>query len=124
MLSERHEAFRYEFSPPLQCQFNIALENEPDTASHFGDAEIHNISLNGLMFKTSLNIPRGWDSIRVTVKFSLIDMEFVVLGHFRWNEIVTGNYFYGIQLENDDELNKKIINQLKKLSRIKHNMPL
>lgn len=124
MLSERHEAFRYEFSPPLQCQFNIAIEDQSDSASHFGLAEIHNISPHGLMFKSTLNIPKGWEMIRVNIKFALIDMEFQVSGHFKWKEIATGSYFYGVQLENDDEIQQKIITQLKKFSRKQHNMPI
>lgn len=124
MLSERHESFRYDFSPPLQCEFNIALENHPDSASHFGIAEIHNISPHGLMFKSELNIPKGWDMIRVNIKFTLMDMEFLVSGHFRWKEISSGSHLYGVHLENDDELQQKIISQLKKLSRKKHNMTI
>lgn len=123
MFSQRHEAFRYEFSPPLQCQFNIALADHPDSTSHFGNAEIHNISPHGLMFKSTLNIPKVWDRIRVNIKFTIMEMEFLVSGHFRWKEIAGGSYLYGIHLENDDELQQKIINQLKKFSRKKHNMP-
>lgn len=122
MLSERHESFRYEFSPPLQCKFNIALESKPDKESHFGNAEILNISPHGLKFKTNLNIPKDWDMIKVNIKFTLMDMELLVSGHLRWKQENTGSYLYGVHLENDNELQQKIIDQLKKLSRQKHNM--
>ncbi|MBS4195647.1 PilZ domain-containing protein [Lederbergia citri] len=124
MLSNRHEAFRYNFSPPLNCQFNIALEGEPEKASHFGDAEIHNISPHGLMFSTKLNIPQNRDMIRVSIQFTLEEIEFLVSGHFRWKETHTGEFMYGVQLENNEEVEQQIINQLKKVSRKKHNMPL
>lgn len=124
MLSERHEAFRYDFSQPLHCQFNIELEGQPDSASNFGDAEILNISPHGLKFKSTLNIPKGWDLIRVNVNFTLMDTEFLVSGHFRWVEFASGSYIYGIHLENENVLQEEIITQLKKFSRKQHNMPI
>nr|WP_233167864.1 PilZ domain-containing protein [Paenibacillus roseus] len=122
MLSERHESFRYEFSPPIECQFNISLEDGSDTESNFGVAEIHNISPHGLMFRSTLHIPKVWESIKVKIKFTLVNMEFLVVGRVRWKEMSTGSYLYGVHLENDDELQQKIIDHLKKFSRNKHNM--
>ncbi|MBS4218940.1 PilZ domain-containing protein [Bacillus sp. FJAT-49711] len=122
MLGNRHEAFRYNFSPPLPCQFNIAIENEPDKVSQFGNAEIHNISPHGLMFSTELNIPQNRDMIRVSVKLTLEEMDFLVSGHFRWKEKHIGECMYGVLLENNEEMEQRIINQLKILSKRKHNM--
>ncbi|MBS4200532.1 PilZ domain-containing protein [Bacillus sp. FJAT-49732] len=124
MLSNRHETFRYEFSPPLQCNFNIKLENELEKVSHYGNAEIRNISPHGLMFSTNLNIPKKWDMIKVNIKFTLEEMEFLVSGHFRWKKEFMGIYSYGVLLDNDNEVEKNIINQLKRYSKKKHNLPL
>ncbi|MCR2822934.1 PilZ domain-containing protein [Lederbergia panacisoli] len=122
MLSNRHEAFRYIFSPPLQCQFNIAIENEPDKVSHFGHAEIHNISPHGIMFSSKFNIPQNRDLVRVSIKFTLEEMDFFVSGHFRWKKTHAEEFMYGILLDNDKEVEKKIINQLKIISKKKHNL--
>ncbi|MCJ8007410.1 PilZ domain-containing protein [Lederbergia wuyishanensis] len=122
MISNRHEAFRYTFSPPLPCEFNLALESDLDRVSHFGNAEIHNISPHGLMFSTELNIPQNRDMVRVRVKFTLEEMDFLVSGHFRWKETHIGEFLYGVLLDNDVEVEQKIINQLKILSKKKHNM--
>ena len=124
MLSNRHEAFRYDFSPPLQCQFNLALENDSNAVSHFGNAEIHNISPHGLMFKTDLRIPIDWDMIRVGIKFTLLEAEIMVSGHLRWKKVHAMGFMYGVHLDNDDKMQEEIITQLKKFSRKKHNMPL
>ncbi|MBS4200534.1 PilZ domain-containing protein [Bacillus sp. FJAT-49732] len=122
MLSRRNEAFRYIFSPPLHCHFNIALENEPNKVTHYGNAEIHNISPHGLMLSTKLNIPQNRDMIRVSIKFTLEEMNFLVSGHFRWKKTHTGEFMYGVLLDTDKEVERKIINQLKIVSKRKHNL--
>lgn len=124
MLSERHEAFRYEFPQPLHCQFNIALKDRLESASQLGDAEILNISPHGLKFKSTLDIPKGWDSVKVNVNFTLMDTAFTVSGHIRWKEVAAGSYVYGILLENGKEIQEGLITQLKKFSRKQRNMPI
>jgi len=119
MLSERHESFRYEFTPPLQCEFNISVDHEPEKASPFGIGEINNISPHGLMFSTPLNIPKHWDMISISIKFVLLDMEFLVSGHFKWRESHLERYVYGVHLNTDEELQRKIVEQLKKYSKQK-----
>lgn len=114
MLSLRHEGFRYEFAHPHPCSFELISIDTLQIESHWGSAVLHDLSPHGMNFRTNLNIPVNEKKIGIMVSFTLIEEEIVATGYLMWQKREGGYYSYGVQLDNDEIQERKIVEELKK----------
>ncbi len=114
MLSHRKEPFRYTFEKPIDCLFEITEVSDHEVSSSKGEAQIVNLSPHGMKMISHLAIPRADDkSVHVSVSFTLIDKTITAEGTIVWINRRHNNYEYGIDLIENEEVEKEIIEQLK-----------
>ncbi|SET35590.1 PilZ domain-containing protein [Oceanobacillus limi] len=117
MRYKRDEAFRFEFGEPLLARFSMDELNGKRVTSSDGEAKIVDVSLKGLKLCTSLSIPVHGNDVKATISFSLNDNPYQVSGTFIWVEKKLNEYYYGIQFELEEEIQDKLLNDLKTLGK-------
>ncbi|MFC3885046.1 PilZ domain-containing protein [Bacillus songklensis] len=106
MRYRREESFRYKFITPLYCFYSIGNKEE-----QLKDGKILDLSPNGLRLETSIDLPLATTSIHLT--FGLNSNSIRVTGDIQWKKTYSKTCIAGLQLQNDEALKQKIINELK-----------
>lgn len=120
---KRHEPFRYTFSKPIDALFEITKIDDRTVSTSTGEAQIMDLSPQGLKLNSTLEIPETeHKSIQLTISFKLNDKKLKVNGMIVWIKSKGTSFDYGINLENNETLEKEIIKQLKVYSRKKHQL--
>lgn len=97
--------------PEIYCLFNSGnADNE------MFDGEILDLSPSGLKLKTSKDLPI---TEMLYLEFGIIN-QISVHGDIRWKKDYTSYFVYGIHLQNDEDLQKQIISELKEF--VKRNL--
>ncbi|OLO39199.1 hypothetical protein BTR23_09090 [Alkalihalophilus pseudofirmus] len=101
---KRNEPFRFNFDQPMYCCFFIKSDR-----SHMFDGVILDLSPNGLKIRTPIDL---LIDTKIEIAFHLNNTLFDVKGLVRWKK--TGSdQIAGIQLENDEFTQQRIIEELK-----------
>lgn len=116
MRSNRKEPFRYTFSDPVPCLFQIVILGKP--VSSKGKAYIIDISLEGMKLNSELNLPLGSKGrIHLLISFKLNDQEMTYYGAIVWQSYKGTSYNYGVKLWVYDNDKERLIKHLKTYSR-------
>lgn len=104
MRYRREESFRYKFTAPIYCYYWDEYERTKK------DGAILDLSPNGLKLETSADLPI---TTSIDVTFGLNSTSLNVRGNIKWKKNYLKKYIIGLELQNDEELKRKIINELK-----------
>lgn len=111
---KRNEPFRYEFGQPIPALFNIIRINNREVESSGGQAEIIEVSPEGLRIKSKLNIPDiKTNQIMLTISFELNNKIFKFEGYIVWKKELSQYTTYGLKLVVEDEKREEFIEELK-----------
>lgn len=113
MRYKRKESFRFSFGTPLPSFFTIQeLDGKPITTGE-GAANLINISLSGLKLSSPLNIPDSRPPVKVSVRFTINETQFIVLGEIVWKNKRLDDYYYGIHFHIEEKQQDKLLEELK-----------
>ena len=118
MKYNRDEPFRFTFTPPIPGFFSITRLKGVNGLSRKGQMELLDISLRGVKFQSSLDLPTT-NEIELLLTFSLNEEEFILSGDIVWKQEGYKKYTYGFVFNDDPSLNKRIIEELKKYNKSK-----
>lgn|SRR5690625_4835314 len=120
MISNRKESFRYEFPEKIPALFTIKQIDEKDVTTASGEAEIVNISLQGIRFRTKLDIPKvNEKKIHLHISFKLNEKQFQLLGKIVWKRNKYPENEYGMQLFTNETEQMELLQHLKIYARKK-----
>ncbi|GAE32545.1 PilZ domain-containing protein [Halalkalibacter hemicellulosilyticus] len=111
MRYKRDESFRYEFKQPLDGTFTILTEGE---TSKPASIHILDVSPGGIKFTTKLDLPIEEKGYRLKVEMVLSDEQIEIVGTIVWKKPSHGQFVYGFEAEEDEELEKYLIHLLKR----------
>jgi hypothetical protein len=118
MRYKREEAFRFQFEKDISAHFSIAEVNGIAVNTHEGDARLVDLSPNGIKLESDLDIPiKGDDQVKISVRFNINESEFILGGKLIWVKKIENGFFYGIQLDVEENLHVEIIKELKDFSK-------
>ena len=113
MLYKRNEYFRYTFGKPLKGEFRIVVEDGQGGESSPGDCQLIDISPGGAKLFAKFNIPIEHGSVRLRIKFTLLEEPIEVSGVIVWRKPYSGGYMYGYDFDEDARLEQVIVEELK-----------
>ena len=121
MRYKRNEAFRYEFGSPIAATFKIIEINGVPTETKEDQAKIKDISPHGLRLLSKLNIQlKRINSVKAEIHIFLDSTQpLIVNGSFVWQRPEAQGYSYGIEIESTTEIERLIVQELKKFSKEK-----
>ncbi|MGY0693311.1 PilZ domain-containing protein [Virgibacillus sp. FSP13] len=105
---------------PIKAFFTIDEVNGDSVESYEGEANIVDLSLNGMKLSTTLAMSNESD-IKVLIRFTLNDNEYLVQGEIIWSKAHLDEYNYGIQFALDGQVQDELIDDLKQLGKPKDN---
>lgn len=112
MRYQREEPFRFTFDKPIAALFQIkGIDGHPVDASD-GEANIIDISTEGIKLNSKLDIPDS-KSIQLSISFELNSKELNVEGFIVWKKNKGVSNDYGLELETEDSDQKELVKQLK-----------
>jgi len=114
---KREEAFRFQFQKPISGFFKIVKENGKNVDSHTTFIDIMNISPNGLMFKSSIDLSIHDKLFLLEISFDIENRTLYILGEPVWKKQEGTNYYYGFIGMDNDETKQEIIEALKNHSK-------
>lgn len=118
MQFKRNESFRYTFGQPLPALFSIIRFNGREINSSPGEAEIIDISPEGIRLSSELSIPDiSSNEVVLSIEFILNENEFIVDGKIVWQKKWNTSTIYGINLIVEEPQKNEIIEQLKIFSK-------
>ncbi|WP_371932087.1 PilZ domain-containing protein [Mesobacillus subterraneus] len=88
------------------------LDGKPVTTGE-GKSSLINISLNGLKLSTPLNIPDSRPPVKISVRFTINETQFIVPGEIVWKNKRLDDYFYGIHFHIEEKQQVKLLEELK-----------
>jgi hypothetical protein len=97
--SKRKEPFRYRFSSPTECTFEITRINETPVSAKPAEAAIIDISKSGCKLYTKLNLNAMANRIQLLVNLIIDGQPKKFRGTVRWQMQTEQSYYYGVQLE-------------------------
>jgi len=121
MLYKRNEYFRYTFGRPLEGEFRIIVEDEQGGESSPGDCQLIDISPGGAKLFAKFNIPVERGTVRLRIKFTLLDEAMEVPGVIVWRKPFKGGYMYGYDFDENEALERMIVEELKLFRRSEMN---
>lgn len=113
MLYKRNEYFRYTFGNPLEGEFRIVIDDEHGGESSPGDCQLIDISPGGAKLFTKYDIPVERRSVRLCIKFTLLESPIEVPGVIVWRKPYSSGYMYGYDFDEDAALEQIIVEELK-----------
>ena len=113
MLFKRNEYFRYTFGKPLEGEFRIVIVDGEERESHPGDCQLIDISPGGAKLFAKFDIPLERGSVRLRVKFTLLEDTIEVPGVIVWRKAYSSGYMYGFDFDEDATLEQLIVEELK-----------
>lgn len=113
MLFKRNEYFRYTFGKPLEGEFRIVIVDGEERESHPGDCQLIDISPGGAKLFAKFDIPLERGSVRLRVKFILLEDAIDVPGVIVWRKAYSSGYMYGFDFDEDATLEQLIVVELK-----------
>ena len=113
MCYKRNEYFRYTFGRPLEGEFRIIVEDEQGGESSPGDCQLIDISPGGAKLFAKFNIPVERGTVRLRIKFTLLEEAMEVPGVIVWRKLYRGGYLYGYDFDEDARLEQIIVEELK-----------
>lgn len=118
MRSKRKEAFRYTFPNEIPALFTIRQVDGKDVLTSKGEASIINLSPQGLMMSSTLNIPiKSEKTIHLSIAFQLNNTKLQHTGTVTWKKEKYNRNEYGIKLLIDEMEQREIIEELKKYAK-------
>lgn len=118
MRFKREESFRFSFGKPMLAFFTIDEINGNAVETSEGTAKLIDVSPNGLKLCTSLDIPFSHQNpSKVSIRFLLIEIEYKLHGEIVWKDKHDENYFYGIHFSIEENMQQKLISDIKKCAR-------
>ncbi|WP_100407026.1 PilZ domain-containing protein [Bacillus solitudinis] len=118
MRHRRSEAFRFLFEVPISAFFSIIEVNGKLFDTSEGKAQIIDLSPNGMKLNTSLRIPISeQNKVKISVRFSLNENEYLLIGRIVWSKEQLGELIYGIHLSADTSVKQELMEELKLFSR-------
>ncbi|SHF86883.1 PilZ domain-containing protein [Ornithinibacillus halophilus] len=113
MKYKRNEAFRFEFGEPVPVIFSIRAINGKEVESSDGEAEMLDLSLNGMKIATSLEIPVDRNQVQVTTAFKIVNREYKINGELVWIDKVFDKYHYGVHFNLNESTQENLLDDLK-----------
>lgn len=113
MRFKRQEGFRYAFNPPIKGTFQLVKQNDQLLTIKPGAADILDLSPNGLRFSTELDIPVNEAEWEAVMTFTLNEAPISLTGTIVWKKHAAAGFHYGIECENNNEIQEMIIRSIK-----------
>ncbi|MBP2240384.1 hypothetical protein J2Z40_000939 [Cytobacillus eiseniae] len=112
MRFKRDEGFRFSFGTPLAASFAMDEMNGVK-------ARLIDLSPNGMKLSTQHDIPKSEPnaSNKISVRFTLHEMEHQIQGQIIWKQKAIDGYFYGIQFSQDKKDQEEMIRDLKQFAK-------
>lgn len=117
MRYKREEPFRFQFRKPLVGTITIIRVNGSNVQFSSEHAEIMNVSPNGLMFKSSVNLLLPENRYLLEITFQLEESTLHILGEPVWKKTEGSLFSYGLNGLDDEETKQEIIQVLKDYSK-------
>lgn len=114
MKYKRSESFRHVLEQRVDVTYKlISGEEGEETYSEDASCYLVDISPSGARIIMSQNLPTDRQIIRLQLTFTLFAQQISVKGQVIWKQIKSGEYLYGINLDEDDVTEALIISELK-----------
>lgn len=111
MIYKRSEAFRYEFKEPIESEMCLVKMEDKEIDTNTGIIMIHDISPEGMKISSQLDIPL---EPKFTLKITVNIIEnLTILAKIAWKQQTPTGYIYGLQLLDNEDEKKAIIENLK-----------
>ncbi|MGP7818928.1 PilZ domain-containing protein [Niallia sp. 01092] len=112
MRYKRDEPFRFQFKEPIEATFTFHTTDNT-SLSKPGNAEIIDLSPNGLKFISELDLPVNNEHLLFCFTFKLNNKEFIIPGNIIWKKPRLNQFLYGYEGKNDEGTKKRIVEMLK-----------
>lgn len=121
--SRRKEPFRYIFTKPVDCSFEITEINGSVLTSKIVYAKLIDLSRNGCRIESKLNLNCKANRIKIRIGFNFTDKDISVVGYLRWQQSSISYHSYGVLFEKNSGLSATIIEELKVYTKASSNSP-
>lgn len=114
MRYKRKAPLRYNFGTPVSGKFKIIQIDDREVESQYGDAEILNVSVDGVCISTEFNIPElDRKEVLIEVGFKLNDAELAYNGRIVWKKELGRKTNYGLYICMTEQEKEQLIEELK-----------
>ncbi|CAM4384825.1 PilZ domain-containing protein [Paenibacillus tarimensis] len=115
--SRRQEPFRYQFTTPESCLFQISEINGKVIESRHARADLIDIHKSGCKLAAQLDLRVEINHVKLMIDFPFSEEgPLLVSGDVRWQLQEQDRYLYGVQFSADAELKERIKAELRKLA--------
>lgn len=117
---KRKEAFRFVFNQPLDAEFSV-LVNGRQIDSEMHPCKIIDISPRGMKVYTNSDISKIYnippESFQFQMHFVLDITRIQAIGYVRWCKLFGTGAHFGLQFENQPDIEELIISEMKRRRR-------
>lgn len=113
MRYNRHDYFRYQFSPHLPATFRIRMNDAENKMSNEGQCELIDISTGGVKFFTFLDLPVRSEKLALQLEFKIYQQPLAILGNVAWKQEADRGFQYGFEFGEEQQVDALIIEELK-----------
>lgn len=115
-ISRRNEPFRYDFIPAVPCLIQLCEIDSSKLESKQGQAELLDLSPKGCKLDTPLNFRTNQHSCKLILSFELTQ-PMTIRGSILWQEQKAHSLHYGIQFDEEEQIQQIITDELKKYAK-------